>query len=287
MKRIFTLCTTASLLFLSSFAASGAASDNGSPADGQEKVLATANGVSITENDLQQSLKLKTRGEKITEEARKTFLETVVGSELAAQAAQGLGLDRDPAYQKKLREAEAQLRAFRRENLASLYRSHVLSQAGVTETDARTFFDKNADRIRTRVHVWQIARRGEVEKITQDEKDLKNGVSFEEVAARGYPNPSEGAKPHWDLGLLHWSLVPQAWQEALDGMKPGETSGIIKGERGRYWILRLVDRKVDPAITFETEKQRILEILRVEKTEGAYEQAVRKLKASATIVISE
>ena len=84
-------------------------------ADSQVKVLATVKDVPITEYDVQQSLKRSVgHGKEVNPEAAQNVLQAIVRDELIYQKSVELGLDKDQAYLKKLKEAEAQLRAAQR-----------------------------------------------------------------------------------------------------------------------------------------------------------------------------
>lgn len=248
------------------------------------KVLATVNGVPITEYDLRQVLRRSAHGEEGVGSSD-VPLQTLVREEIVAQDARRLGLDRDPEYAKKVAEIEAELRAFERERLAVLYRRHVSNQASVEDSEVEAYFRENAERIRARVRVWQIFSKGGSGPLQKDEQDLKAGVPFEAVASRRFPKLPEGLKTPWDLGYLHWSQVPEAWREALDRLQPGQTSGIIDGENNRAWIIKLIDRSVDPAITFDTEKDRIVAVLKTQKEDGLYREMLQQARARADVVI--
>src|SRR6185295_16113910 len=107
-----------------------------------------------------------------------------------------------------------------------------------TEEDARKYFDSNATRLGTDLHLWQILVRDEAS-AAQARKALDEGKPFEEVARSFSPVGATGAT--WDLGYVKWLTTPEPWRPVLESLKPGETSGVIRGPRGRFWILRLAE----------------------------------------------
>jgi parvulin-like peptidyl-prolyl isomerase len=223
-------------------------------------------------------------GQGVNPGADKNVLETLVRNELIYQQSLGLGLDKNPEYRRRIDEIEAQLREFKRQELYTLYRGYIRNKAVVTDLEAKEYFEKNSKRIQTKVRLGQIYYKGEEARIAEDYKELKSGKSFEKVASRRFPNLPKGMKDPWDLGYLHWSQIPAYWQDNIDRLKPGQVSDIIKGPNERFWLIKLVDRTVDPNITFATEKERIVEILRKQKTDELSETMLEQMRAKSNIV---
>jgi len=252
--------------------------------DLQGKVLATVNGVPITEFDVKQSLKRVVHGEKVNPESMDNVMQTLVRSELIYQQSLELGLDRNPEYRRKVYEAETQLREFKRQEISVLYREYVRDKAVVTDPEAREYFERNSNRIQTKYHVWQIYYKGEETRIAEDYRDLKSGKPFEKVASRRFPNLPKGMKAPWDLGYLYWNQIPPPWQDELDRMEPGQESDIIKGPNERLWVIRLVGKMVDPKITFDTEKLKIVELLKKQKADELHETMLGQMRTKSKIV---
>jgi len=252
--------------------------------DVQGKVLATVNGVPITEKDVMQSLKRGGHGEKVRPEATQNVLQTLVRSELAYQQSLELGLDKNPEYRRKVYEVEAQLREYKRQEMSALYREYITNKAVVTDSEAREYFEKNSKRIQTKYHVWQIYYRGEEARIAEDYKDLKSGMSFEKVASRRFPSLPKGMHAPWDLGSLYWFQIPAYWQGSIDRLEPGQISDIIKGPNERFWVIKLVGKTVDPKITFDTEKVKIVEGLRKQKADDLQETMQAQMREKSKII---
>jgi EpsD family peptidyl-prolyl cis-trans isomerase len=254
------------------------------------KVLAKVNGVPITEYDLRLSLKRVPHGSETSVESAKGALEALVRGELVYQKAVELGLGRNPAYLEKLAEVEAQVRAFQRQEMSVLFKEHVRNEAKPTDAEVQEYFRKNANRIQTTYHVWQIYYRGSESMIAKDYQDIKAGMPFEKVAARRFPDLSKlpkGMRAPWDLGTLRWNQVPAPWKSALDSMKPGQVSDIIRGPSERFWVIKLVDRTVDPSITFAAEKGNIIEILQRQKAEELYETTLGQMRGKSKITYTK
>ena len=61
-------------------------------------------------------------------------------------------------------------------------------------------------------------------------------------------------------------------------------SDIIKGPNERFWVIKLVDKMVDPKITLATEKEKIVEVLRMQKTEELHETMPSQMRTKSKII---
>lgn len=252
--------------------------------DSQWKILATVNGVPITEYDVNLTLKRIVHGETVTPEATQNILENLVRNELIYQQSLELGLDNNFEYRRKLYEADAQLRDYKRREISPLYREYIKNKVVVTDSEAKEYFEQNSKRVQTKIHLGQIYYKGDEARIAEDYKEIKSGKSFEKVASKRFLNLPKGMKAPWDLGYLHWSQIPSFWQDSIDRLKPGQVSDIIKGPNERFWVIKLIDRTVDPNITFSTEKANIVEILRKQKTDELSKTMLGQIRTKSKIV---
>ncbi len=256
-----------------------------SGADLPVKVLATVNDVPITEYDVKQNFKRGVgHAGVVGSDAAQNALQALVRSELIYQKSLELGLDKNQQYREKLNQAEAQLRAFKRQEMTILFQNYIRSNGEVTDAEAQAYFENNATRIKTKYHVWQIFYRGNHPQITKDHQDLKSGMPFEKVAARRFPNLPKDIKPPWDMGYLYWSQIPEPWRGVIDRLGIGKASDIITGPGDRFWVIKVVDKIVDPKITFATAKDNIVEVLKKKKSDELYEKMLGDMKTNAKIV---
>ena len=252
-------------------------------AGARDDVVALVNGVAITDADLKLKLKGDMHGAENNALHRKNALEALIRQELVRQKAFALGLDSDQGYQHKLRGAEAQMAAFQRTELGEVwFRREVVAKAEVSDADARAYFEANAKRIKTELHVLQILRINDEPGIAKDLAELQKGTPFEEIVKKQFPGLPATEKP-WDLGQMKWAQVPDAWREALEKLEPGQTSGILHGAKGRAWIIKLVDRRVDESVTFESIKGAVVEAMRGSRLEKIREDGERALREAAKI----
>lgn len=248
-------------------------------------VVATVNGVAITEAEVQLGLKPAGHGnEPSAPERRKTVIAGLIHDELLRQKALELGLEPEGAAADEVAKLETMLNGARRKALAEAYFSkQILKKAEPTDQEARQFFDANAELIRTEYHLEQILLRDEAQ-ITQAQRELQGGASFDEVARRQFPGLPEGVGLPWELGFLSWKQLPEFWRPVLETLKPGEVSPVIRGPGGRFWILKLIERRAKPEVTFEDVRPLIVEDLKRSRLEQLSQQADQDLRKSARIV---
>ncbi len=252
-------------------------------AEPTKDVLATVNGTQIGEADVRFALSSGGHNKGVPPVHRKNILEVIIRGELICQRAAELGLDANPGYQERLRRMEAQINAFKRKELSALFWREIAGGAVISEADAKKCFAENDARIRTELHVWQILRRKEglIEKALND---IEQGASFEEVARKQFPKLPKTAGVPWDLGYLRWKQVPKAWRNVVYDLKNGEVSGVIRGPNKRFWIIKLIDMRENPDITFESVKPTIMEVLKNARIEELRKKITQDLRAKASIV---
>lgn len=251
------------------------------PALGSE-VRATVNGVPITGLEVGARLAgaaMGPMGEKANAAQQRTALEQAIDEELLAQRALELGYQSQQASDGGVPDAKA--RESRRHDLAKQFRmKELLEKAVVTPEETRAWFDAHLARVQAELQVQFIIVHG---KATGDAvlASLAKGQSFDEVALAQFPKAPD-PKP-WAVQPMSWFQVPPPWWAQLDKLEAGKTSGLIADEGDRFWIVRLVDRKPNPAITFEASEPPIAASLRAAKFEARREEVLKELRAKAKI----
>ncbi len=254
-----------------------------SAAQSTTRVLATVNGTPISEADVQFALNRPGHDKSIPSEHKKNILEVIIQRELVRQQATGLSLDANTSYREKLSRMEARINAFKRRELSELFWREMASRVNISEAEAKAYYTRNAARIRSEVHVWQLLWRDEAS-AKRAESDLRAGMSFALIARRRFSKLLKTSDTPWNLGYLRWKQVPEPWQQALQEMAIGEVSDVIRGPNNRFWIIKVVNRRDNPDITFESIRPTIVEVLKNAKIESLHEQINRDLRAKASIV---
>lgn len=249
--------------------------------------VALVNGVAIHQVDLLLRLRERSHQGELKPEFRRNLLDGIIREEVIARRAVELGLDADPIYQARLRELEAQVDAYRRSALSELFfKKEVAEKVVVSDAEAQKYFDDHADRIRAELHVFQILRRDQAS-IDALHQSIAQGASFEQVAQGLFPSLPAGGQAPWDLGYLTWKQIPEAWGDVVYGLEKGGVSGVIRGPNDRFWIIKLIDRRENPRITFETAKPTVVGILKESKIAALRREVEQSLQSKARVVISE
>jgi len=243
--------------------------------------VATVDGEPITMADVALLRQGGHGGTDATSQAQ--AVDDIVRERLAADRAHALGLDDDPAFLAELHRLQAPVKAFERGRLAELYYKSLEKQVKVDAAAERAYFDQHADEIRTTVHVWQIIDRDRTA-VEKAREAIAGGAEFEDVAKARFPQLPPG-RPPWDVGELRWNQIPEAWKPALAKLEVGGVSDVIAGPRDRYWIIKLVDRRKDPSVTFEQVQPVIEGILKTEGAQALRDQADKELRGHAKVVL--
>lgn len=252
--------------------------------DGADRPLATVNDTEITEADLNFRLR-GAHGREVPPEMKQRVLQELIDQELLYQQGLTLNLDKDRKYRDAVRQMELRTEHFRRTELARrVYNREIAAKVEVSEEEARKYYQENFAKIRTEVHLAQMGFTNKAQaKRALDE--LATGASFEDLAKKKYGKLPARKKPPWDLGYLRWNQIPADWQEAVYRLKEGEVSGIIAVKKKRIRIIKLINKREIPTSDFEREKAAIMNRLRDQKVQEAYEKYIKKLKSTQKVRI--
>ncbi len=265
------------------------ASHGASPANAprvEGEVLATVNGVPVTRDEVQGAAHGSLSHGGGAPERNDDALARLIDDELLAQRAVATGLDRDPAFREELRVAEARFRVWRRTQLAALIERRTNdADAGVSDADARRWYEANTARARSEVRVAQILLRDEGA-AAQALRELRGGASFDDVARRLAPPSTDPAERPWVIGPLRWHQLPDAWRAPLDALRVDEVSEVIRGPNRRFWILKLLERRENTELTFASTRATIAQVLRDERAATERTRLHDELRRGARIVYS-
>jgi len=259
------------------------------PSPSAEGVVASVNGTAITDADIDLASRGSARGHQANESSanKKNVLEGIIQQELAYQRAIELGLDTDPGYQAELSKLEAQVNTFKRKKLSEIFfRKELQEKTVASDTEVQQYFIENAARLRSEFNVWQILRRDE-NSIGKIQGELAQGLPFEEVAARLFPNLPDTARNPWELGYLQWSQLPETWRSVIHELKAGETSNIIHGPKNRFWIIKLIEKRENTDLNFELLKPKITDVLSNKKAQRIRGEIMQDLRDKARIEYSQ
>ncbi|MBK5099545.1 MAG: peptidyl-prolyl cis-trans isomerase [Desulfobacteraceae bacterium] len=258
--------------------------DKEKPAAAEGKVLATVNRTEITESDLNFMLR-GGHGLKVTPEMKEESLERLVDLELLYQQGLKLGFDKDMKYRNAVRQMELRTAHFRRGEMArQVYNREIAATVKVHNEEGKKYYDENAAKIRTEVHVAQMVFVNRAE-ATKALEQLATGVSFEDMSEKKSEKSPAKKKSSWDLGYLKWNQLPSGWQETIYRLKSGEVSGIIDDKKTGIRIIKLIDKREISTRDYESVKAVILNRLRDRKVKEAYEKYIQTLRSNQEVKV--
>ena len=248
----------------------------------ESKILVKVNGTPITEEDLTFRLHGVHGQRKATGDQQKA-LDDVITEELLYQRGLKIGLDKDPGYRAQIAKLEHQLAiAKRAEMTRRVYNTQVAAKIEITHSDARNYYDKNANQITTELHLGVISFNNE-EPAKEALQKIRGGATFEYVARSVMGNQVSAGREPWDLGFLSWGQIPFDFVEAVYKLKPGEVSDVVSSQRTGSQIFKLFGVRKNPKADFASVSGLIMNRLRDEKIMEAYKQYVENLKKEAKI----
>lgn len=238
-----------------------------------ERILARVGTLTVSEGELEAFIaELGQRGQNYNNpEGRKVILEQLIADKLFLLDARRNLLEGDPAFRAQLNQLKDKL-------LIRFAAEKALSAVTVSEADAKTYYEENAEQFVTGETV-------NASHILVDSEALANEIlakinageiSFED-AARQYsscPSKENGG----NLGDFSKGQMVAEFDNAVFSMNAGEiSSSPVKTQFG-YHIIKLNSKNESETVPFEQIKDRIKGLLMQEKKAKAYESKVNQLK---------
>jgi peptidyl-prolyl cis-trans isomerase C len=240
------------------------------PAD-PNAVVATVNGINLTEREVQLALsELAPGGAGIDEQKREQLIGFLINVKLIAKAAEEQKLGEGPEF-------EARLAFMREQALMKSYLEKV-AEGAVTEDAVKKVYEETIKEIKPEqeVHARHILLETEDEAKKALER-VKAGEDFATVAKELSEDPGSGAEGG-DLGFfLKEQMVPE-FSEAAFKMETGKISEPVKSQYG--WHIIKVEEKRERAVPKLEEVRAQIEDYVGKK---AQEDAVKKLTDGAKI----
>ena len=211
-----------------------------------EKVLATVNGVQITEQDL--DFARAEIGEQIAsipaKNRRRELLLFLIENQLLAEAAEkeqfGKGAD-----------SETMMKYYRRRALHDTYYDRKIRQS-VSDDVARKIYDQEVAKIKPHE---EVRARHILVKTQQDAFDiierLGRGTDFAELAKEKSKGPS--GEQGGDLGYFQKGQMVPEFDKAAFSLKKGEISEPVKTKFG-WHVIKLEDKRMSKPPEFEAVK---------------------------------
>jgi peptidyl-prolyl cis-trans isomerase C len=110
---------------------------------------------------------------------------------------------------------------------------------------------------------------------------IKEGADFAELA-KANSDDTGSAEKGGDLGFFPKGMMVPPFEEAVGSMKPGDTSELVETLFG-FHIIRLHEIKPGGSTTFEEIKERLVEHLKMQKSQEATQTYIENLKKEMNV----
>lgn len=238
-----------------------------------EKILATVNGMPITEADVNNLIAgLGSRAATYnTPEGKKIVLQQLINNKLLLLDAKRNLLEAEPEFKAEL----ARLRDSLLVNYAS---ERVISGVRVTDKEAEEYYAANQEKFVTGGSVNASHILVDSEELANEliEKISTGAVTFEDAAREHSSCPSkENGGNLGDFGK--GQMVPE-FDSAVFSMSVGELSKIPVKTQFGYHVIRLNSKSESTVMPYESISADIKDALLGEKRRKAYESKINQLK---------
>lgn len=267
--------TKISLLAVAVMATSVVASD----------ILVTVNGKNITKQDAQAFVSASAPQANFMELApaeRKMITERLIEKVLFTELAAQEGIDKKPEFKRNMEKIKDEL-------LVNMWMKEQLDNAIVSESEARAFYDKNAEKFmeKASMHARHIlvANEKDAQDIINTLKPLKGDVlkeKFIELAKEKSTGPS--APNGGDLGTFTKGQMVPEFSKAVWALENGQiTTTPVKTQFG-YHVIYLETKTESKPASYEKVKNNIITSLKQQQFTVKIKEVAKELKSKAKIV---
>lgn len=225
---------------------------------------------------------------RINYERVATIVDNMFVTRSFAERAKQLGLDRDPAVQKRIQQVQDGV-------LAELYVQKMEKEVVLTnlEQRARELYKAEQPKYMTKeeVYIQHIlvnlngrTRETAMERARKAAAEAKAGEDFLAVATR-WSDDTDKTRNGGDLGYSAPTAFVEPIRRVIATMKTkGEVAGPIESEFG-FHIIKFVDRKPAEPIKFESIGKKLIESEQEKLKKQRTEQLVAEVRNAPTVVI--
>lgn len=247
----------------------------------ENKILATVNGKSITENDLNMAMARFPQENQAffaTEQGKAQLLEQLISFELVYKYAEEQNLTETEEY-------KSQLELLKKDLLIQAGVKNILDTVTVTDEEVKAFYESNPDMFKGEesVRAKHILVDSE-EKAKEVKAAIDGGLSFEEAAKENSscPSSSQGG----DLGAFTRGRMVPEFEDAAFALAIGEVSEPVKTQFG-YHLIKVEEKTAEVVKSFDEVKDQLQVNLLSQKQNGAYINFINKLKEEQDVKVNQ
>lgn len=247
----------------------------------ENKILATVNGKSITENDLNMAMARFPQENQAffaTEQGKAQLLEQLISFELVYKYAEEQNLTETEEY-------KSQLELLKKDLLIQAGVKNILDTVTVTDEEVKAFYESNPDMFKGQESVRAKHILVDSEEKAKDVKAaIDGGLSFEEAAKENSscPSSSQGG----DLGAFTRGRMVPEFEDAAFALAIGEVSEPVKTQFG-YHLIKVEEKTAEVVKSFDEVKDQLQVNLLSQKQNGAYINFINKLKEEQDVKVNQ
>ena len=238
----------------------------------EARVLASVNGVDITERDVAEALyAMGPRGrDYMTPEGQKQILEELINRRLLLASAKRELLEFDPAFKAELARAKDEL-------LTRFAIRRAVEGVRVSDDKVKAYYEAHRGE-------WQSGETVRASHILVDSREkaesirqrlLSGALSFEDAARAESTCPSR--EQGGDLGVFGRGQMVKEFEDAAFSLAPGEISEPVETQFG-WHLIRVAEKSDGGEVSFEQIREQLKEQLLAEEQQKAYESKINQLK---------
>lgn len=245
------------------------------------QVLATFDGGSITQEELDQELDLLPPEQRLffrSPQGRKELLERLVDRKLLVQASEKRGIDKERKVQKRIDQCRQEIL------IEEFLQRSLFESEQITESKIEEYYQNHLEDFRKpeRVTVRQIVVSHQAQ-ADQLLARIKRGADFSRLAQQFSIDPSSRDRGGEMDPISRGELEPSL-EAAVFALKvPGEVSPVIATPFG-YHIFQLISKEESQVPPLEEVQEEIEETLRQEEAENHYRNLVARLREETHLI---
>jgi parvulin-like peptidyl-prolyl isomerase len=248
-------------------------------------ILITVNGKNITKQEAETFVNASSpqaHFSQLDKAQQEMIVDRLVEKTLFTELAAKEGIDKKPEFQRNMEKIKEEL-------LVNMWMKAQMDNAVVSDSEAKAFYDKNADKFKQKpsVHARHILVKEEkdAKAIIDEMKTLKGEVlkaKFVELAKAKSTGPS-GPKGG-DLGSFSKGQMVPEFSKAVWALKVGDiTTAPVKTQFG-YHVIYLEDKKGAVSTPYEQVKDKIIASLKQKQFSSTIAEVAKELRSKAKIV---
>lgn len=249
----------------------------------ETKVLATVNGVDITDTILDatiESLTPERRGYFESEYGRKQLLDQLVSVELINAFGTELGMDQDPNYKAQVEQALKDIKY-------SFTMNKILSTITIEEAEAQEVFNAHPEKYQgqetiraSHILVDEEAKAKEaIEKIKNEE------LTFEDAAKEYSTCPSK--EQGGDLGEFGKGMMVKEFEEVAFSLNEGEMTDTPVASQFGFHVIKTTKNNSTGPVKFEDVKDEVMNKMLQDKQMEYYTKLITELQDKFDVKYSD